>query len=187
MIEELKGGPLHAMYLLMTVFRTFQKAPIHRDLGKAATARLPGDRRDLATARYCAGDERRTAARHEVPDNGRGGVLARLAERHWDSQDYRWRVPEIPRRKRAGRRIHKRNLPFRILFQNVGRRIRDACDCRRHPGGYDLPTRRRRVAKTRRSKFLQALKFFKGRKRFEFLRLYWTARVNYPSREEALF
>ena len=49
----------------------------------------------------------------------------------------------------------------------------------------DVGTRRRRVAKTRRSKFLQALKFFKGG--FEFLRLYWTARVNYPSREEALF
>lgn len=27
MIEELKGGPLHAMYLLMTVFRTFRKLP----------------------------------------------------------------------------------------------------------------------------------------------------------------
>ena len=34
---------------------------------------------------------------------------------------------------------------------------------------------------------MQALKFFRGRKRFEFLRLYWTSRVNYPSREEALF
>ena len=27
MIEELKGGPLHAMYLLMTAFRTFRKFP----------------------------------------------------------------------------------------------------------------------------------------------------------------
>ena len=67
-------------------------------------------------------------------------------------------------------------LPFAKGLQAL---VRDA--------GHDLAVRQRNVAKTRRSKFLQALKFFKGAQRFEFLRLYWTSRVNYPSREEALF
>ncbi len=67
-------------------------------------------------------------------------------------------------------------LPFAKSLQAL---VRDV--------GYDLPTRQRQVSKTCRRKLLQALKFFKGRRRFEFLRLYWTARVNYPSREEALF
>ncbi len=53
--------------------------------------------------------------------------------------------------------------------------------------GYDLATRQKTVARQRRSKFLQALKFFKGKQRIEFLRLYWTARINYPTREAALF
>jgi phosphohistidine swiveling domain-containing protein len=67
-------------------------------------------------------------------------------------------------------------LPFLMSLKAL---VRDA--------GYDLASRQKRVAKTRRSKFLHALKFFKGRQRVEFLRLYWTARINYPSREEALF
>ena len=53
--------------------------------------------------------------------------------------------------------------------------------------GYDLATRQKAVARQRRSKFRQALKFFKGKQRIEFLRLYWTARINYPTREAALF
>ena len=53
--------------------------------------------------------------------------------------------------------------------------------------GYDLATRQKAVARLRRSKFRQALKFFKGKQRIEFLRLYWTARINYPTREAALF
>jgi phosphohistidine swiveling domain-containing protein len=56
----------------------------------------------------------------------------------------------------------------------------------RNPG-YDLATRQQEVARTRREKWKQALRFFKGSQRLEFLRLYWTARVNYPTREEALF
>ena len=67
-------------------------------------------------------------------------------------------------------------LPFAKSLQAL---VRDV--------GYDLSTRQRQVAKTRRRKLPQALRFFKGGQRFEFLRLYWTARVNYPSREEALF
>ena len=53
--------------------------------------------------------------------------------------------------------------------------------------GFDLATRQKAVARQRRSKFRQALKFFKGKQRIEFLRLYWTARINYPTREAALF
>ncbi|MCY3621940.1 MAG: PEP-utilizing enzyme [Gammaproteobacteria bacterium] len=53
--------------------------------------------------------------------------------------------------------------------------------------GYDLATRQKEVARTRRRTFAAALRFFKGRQRLEFLRFYWTARINYPSREEALF
>ena len=56
----------------------------------------------------------------------------------------------------------------------------------RNPG-YDLVTRQQEVRKNRRSKFWQAIKFFKGKSRLEFLRLYLTARINYPTREEALF
>ena len=53
--------------------------------------------------------------------------------------------------------------------------------------GFDLATRQRDVARRRRAKWIQALKFFKGRKRIAFLRLYWTARINYPTREAAIF
>ena len=67
-------------------------------------------------------------------------------------------------------------LPFAMTLRAL---VRDS--------GYDLATRQKAVARTRRSKFVSALRFFKGRDRFAFLRLYWTARVNYPAREEALF
>ncbi len=67
-------------------------------------------------------------------------------------------------------------LPFVMSLKAL---VRDA--------GYDLVARQRDVAKMRRSKFVAALKFFKGKQRFAFLNRYFTARVNYPSREEALF
>jgi pyruvate,water dikinase len=67
-------------------------------------------------------------------------------------------------------------LPFLMSFKALVRQE-----------GYDLSARQKQVAKARRSKFLQALKYFKGMQRLEFLRLYWTARINYPAREEALF
>ncbi|MFL2529341.1 MAG: PEP/pyruvate-binding domain-containing protein [Candidatus Azotimanducaceae bacterium] len=53
--------------------------------------------------------------------------------------------------------------------------------------GFDLNTRQKEVSKNRRRKLWQALKFFKGKQRLEFLQYYWTARINYPAREEALF
>jgi rifampicin phosphotransferase len=56
----------------------------------------------------------------------------------------------------------------------------------RNPGR-DPAVRQQELTKNRRSKMWQALKFFKGRKRIDFLQSYWTARINYPTREEALF
>ena len=53
--------------------------------------------------------------------------------------------------------------------------------------GYDLATRQKEVARIRRRNFGAALRSFKGRRRIDFLFAYWTARVNYPAREEALF
>ena len=67
-------------------------------------------------------------------------------------------------------------LPFAVSLKAL---VRDP--------GYDLGTRQRQVARTRRSNFVAALRFFKGRRRIDFLQSYWTARINYPSREEALF
>ena len=67
-------------------------------------------------------------------------------------------------------------LPFAMSLKTL---VRDP--------GYDLATRQKEVARTRRRTFAAALRFFKGRQRLEFLRFYWTARINYPSREEALF
>ncbi|MEM7362446.1 MAG: PEP/pyruvate-binding domain-containing protein [Pseudomonadota bacterium] len=53
--------------------------------------------------------------------------------------------------------------------------------------GRDLKARQREVRVNRRRQFRAALRFFKGRQRIEFIRMYLTARVNYPAREEALF
>ncbi|MDG2072337.1 MAG: PEP/pyruvate-binding domain-containing protein [Pseudomonadales bacterium] len=71
--------------------------------------------------------------------------------------------------------------------------------------GFDLIARQQEVAKKRRAKWIQAIKFFfKNRIEsdstawmgggtvsksvlLEFIRLYWTARINYPTREEAIF
>ena len=72
--------------------------------------------------------------------------------------------------------LREQPLPFAMTLKAL---VRDP--------GYDLATRQKEVARKRRSKFVAALRFFKGRTRFDFLRTYWTARVNYPAREEALF
>jgi len=56
----------------------------------------------------------------------------------------------------------------------------------RNPG-LDPQVRQKKIGKSRRNKMWQALKFFKGKKRLDFLQSYWTARINYPTREEALF
>ena len=67
-------------------------------------------------------------------------------------------------------------LPFVVSLRAL---VRDT--------GYDLTERQKAVTKNRRAKWRHALRFFKGKQRIEFLRLYLTARVNYPAREEALF
>ena len=56
----------------------------------------------------------------------------------------------------------------------------------RNPG-QDPAVRQKALGKSRRGKMWQALKFFKGGKLIDFLQAYWTARINYPTREEALF
>ena len=237
----------------------FQKVSVHRDLGKAATARLPGRRRVLTrrdtaratNAELLLGMKSLTTAEAQywhalrsvigtakITDGGfqrfleentrdegfiSGTFLSGFSSRTLDAEFvmraiadgiredpslYELAVvtpaPRLldaigrhPRGAPVGAAIDKylhdygrqvfnldfvepslteEPLPFAKRLQAL---VRDV--------GYDLPTRQRRVAKTRRRKLLQALKFFKGRQRFEFLRLYWTARVNYPSREEALF
>lgn len=67
-------------------------------------------------------------------------------------------------------------LPFAVSLEAL---VRDP--------GHDPVTRQKGVARTRRRAFAAALRFFRGRRRLEFLRAYWTARNNYPAREEALF
>ena len=67
-------------------------------------------------------------------------------------------------------------LPFVMSLKAL---IRDS--------GFDLATRQKEVARNRRTKWIEALKFFKGKKRIEFLRLYRTAKINYPTREAAIF
>jgi pyruvate,water dikinase len=71
--------------------------------------------------------------------------------------------------------------------------------------GFDLTARQRDVRSKRRAKWLQALRYFLTRRTqegtgrwigsapvskwalAEFVRLYWTARINYPTREKAIF
>ena len=259
MIEELKGGPLHAMYLLMTAFRTFRKFPSivtwkkrqlpdylaavetwqQRDPARATNAELLLGIRSLATAeaeywhalRSVIGTAKITDGgfqrflEENAPDEGfiSGTFLSGFSSRTLDAEFamraiadgiradpslYELAVvtpaPRLldaigrhPRGAPVGAAIDKylhdygrqvfnldfvepslaeEPLPFAKSLQAL---VRDV--------GYDLSTRQRQVAKTRRRKLPQALRFFKGGQRFEFLRLYWTARVNYPSREEALF
>ncbi len=71
--------------------------------------------------------------------------------------------------------------------------------------GFDLTARQHDVARKRRARGRQALRYFLTKRvkedtrsrvggaavsksaLFEFLRLYWTARINYPAREESIF
>jgi len=56
----------------------------------------------------------------------------------------------------------------------------------RNPGR-DPAVRQKELGINRRRKMWQAMRFFKGGKRLGFLQAYWTARINYPTREKALF
>ena len=259
MIEELKGGPLHALYVLMTAFRTFRKFPVivtwerrqlpdylaaveawqQRDPAQETNAELLRGMRSLNTAeanywhalRSVIGNAKITDGAFQkfleqnAPDEAfiSGTFLSGFSSRTLDAEYAMRAIAEgiradsslcelalltptprlvdaikghprgVPVGAAIDRYLHdygrqvfnldfvapslaEAPLPFAKRLQAL---VRDA--------GYDLTVRQRRVARTRRSKFLQALKFFKGRKRLEFLRIYWTSRVNYPSREEALF
>lgn len=259
MIEEMKGGPLHGLYVLMTAFRTFKKFPAivtwekrqlpdylaaveawqQRDPSQATNAELLRGMKSLTMAeanywqalRSVIGTAKITDGAFQrfleenAPDEGfiSGTFLSGFSSRTLDAEFAMRAIAEDiradsslyelalltpaprlldaikghPRGAPVGAAINRylhdygrqvfnldfaepsladAPLPFAKRLQAL---VRDA--------GHDLTVRQRNVAKTRRSKFLQALKFFKGARRFEFLRLYWTSRVNYPSREEALF
>ena len=259
MIEDMKGGPLHGMYVLMTAFRTFKKFPAivtwekrqlpdylaaveawqQRDPAQATNAELLRGMRSLTKAeanywqalRSVIGTAKITDGalqrflEENAPDEGfiSGTFLSGFSSRTLDAEFAMRAIADdiradsslyelilltpAPRLLEAikghprgapvgaaidrylhdyGRQVFNLDfvepsleeapLPFAKRLQAL---VRDA--------GHDLTVRQRNVAKTRRSKFLRALKFFRGGRRFEFLRLYWTSRVNYPSREEALF
>lgn len=259
MIEDMKGGPLHGFYVLMTAFRTFKKFPAivtwekrqlpdylaaveawqQRDPSQATNAELLRGMKSLTMAeanywqalRSVIGTAKITDGAFQrfleenAPDEGfiSGTFLSGFSSRTLDAEfamralaeDIRAdsslyelalltpaprlldAISEHPRGAPIGAAIDRylhdygrqvfnldfvepslaeAPLPFAKRLQAL---VRDA--------GHDLTVRQRQVAKTRRSKFLQAMRFFKGARRFEFLRLYWTSRVNYPSREEALF
>ena len=259
MIGDMKGGPLHVLYLLMTAFRTFRKFPAivtwekrqlpdylaavetwqQRDPAQATNAELLRGMRSLTMAeanywqalRSVIGTAKITDGAFQrfleenAPDAGfiSGTFLSGFSSRTLDAEFAMRAIAEdiradsslcelalltpAPRLLDAikghprgapvgaaidrylhdyGRQVFNLDfvepslaeapLPFAKRLQAL---VRDP--------GYDLAARQRQVSKTRRSKFLQALRFFKGARRFEFLRLYWTSRVNYPSREEALF
>ncbi|MDE0451600.1 MAG: PEP-utilizing enzyme [Gammaproteobacteria bacterium] len=259
MIGDMKGGPLHVLYLLMTAFRTFRKFPAivtwekrqlpdylaaveawqQRDPAQATNAELLRGMKSLTMSeanywqalRSVIGTAKITDGAFQkfleenAPDEGfiSGTFLSGFSSRTLDAEFAMRAIAEdiradsslyelalltpAPRLLDAikghsrgapvgaaidrylhdyGRQVFNLDfvepslaeapLPFAKGLQAL---VRDA--------GHDLTVRQRQVAKTRRSKFLQALKFFKGARRIEFLRLYWTSRVNYPSREEALF
>lgn len=259
MIEDMKGGPLHGMYVLMTAFRTFKKFPAivtwekrqlpaylaaveawqQRDPSQATDAELLRGMKSLTMAeanywqalRSVIGTAKITDGAFQrfleenAPDEGfiSGTFLSGFSSRTLDAEFAMRAIAEDIRADSSlyelalltpalrlfdaikehpcgapvgaaierylhdyGRQVFNLDfvepslaeapLPFAKRLQAL---VRDA--------GHDLTVRQRNVAKMRRSKFLQAMKFFKGARRFEFLRLYWTSRVNYPSREEALF
>ena len=259
MIADMKGGPLHPMYVLMTAFRTFRKFPAivtwekrqlpdylaaveawqQRDPARATNTELLRGMKSLTTAeanywqalRSVIGTAKITDGalqrflEENAPEEGfiSGTFLSGFSSRTLDAEFAMRAIAEDIRAESSlyelalltpaprlldaikghprgapvgaaidrylhdyGRQVFNLDfvepslaeapLPFAKRLQAL---VRDA--------GHDLTVRQRQVAKTRRSKFLQALKFFKGGRRFEFLRLYWTSRVNYPSREEALF
>ncbi len=259
MIGDMKGGPLHVLYLLMTAFRTFRKFPAivtwekrqlpdylaavetwqQRDPAQATNAELLHGMRSLTmaeanywqalrsvigTAKITDGTFQRFLEEN-APDTGfiSGTFLSGFSSRTLDAEFAMRAIAEDIRADSSLRELalltpaprlldaikgHPRGAPIGAAIDrylhDYGRQVFNLDFVEpslaeaplpfakrlqalvRDPG-YDLTVRQRQVAKTRRSKFLQALRFFKGARRFEFLRLYWTSRVNYPSREEALF
>ena len=259
MIDEMKGGPLHWMYLLMVAFRTFRKFPAivswqrrqlpdylaeietwqRRDPAEAPDSELLLGMKSLTTAeaeywlalRSVIGTAKITDGAFQrfleahAADEGfiSGSFLSGFSSRTLDAERAMRAIAQGIRADRSLRELaivtpaprlldairgHPRGSEMGAAIEkylhDYGRQVFNL-DFVEPPlaeeplpfakrlqalvkdPGYDLETRQRQVAKMRRSALLQALKLFRGRKRFEFLRLYWTSRVNYPSREEALF
>ncbi len=258
-IEDMKGGPLHVLYIVGTTFRTFKKFPaiklwerqqlpdylatIERwerlDSRKASSKELLAGIKSLTFAealywsalRSIIGTAKmtdgalQTYLEKNAPDQGfiSGTFLSGFPSRTLDAEVTLRRIAEEIRNNKtlyeivivtpAPRMLTAlQNHPegkdtlvdIRKYLHDYGRQVFNLDFVEpsleeeplpflmnlkamvRNPG-YDLVTRQQEVRKNRRSKFWQAIKFFKGKSRFEFLRLYLTARINYPTREEALF
>ena len=259
MIGDMKGGPLHVLYLLMTAFRTFRKFPAivtwekrqlpdylaaveawqQRDPSQATNAELLRGMKSLTMAeanywqslRSVIGTAKITDGAFQrfleenAPYEGfiSGTFLSGFSSRTLDAEFAMRAIAEDIRADSSLYELalltpapgllnalkgHPRGAPVGAAIDrylhDYGRQVFNLdfvepslaqaplpfakrLQALVTDAGHDLTVRQRSVAKTRRSKFLLALKFFKGGRRFEFLRMYWTSRVNYPSREEALF
>ena len=258
-IDDMKGGPLHVLYIVGTTFRTFKKFPAIKlwerqqlpdylatiehweriDSRKASSEELLAGIKSLTFAealywsalRSIIGTAKmtdgalQTYLEESAPDQGfiSGTFLSGFPSRTLDAEVTLRRIAEEIRNNKtlyeivivtpAPRMLTAlKNHPegkdtlvdIRKYLHDYGRQVfnldfvepsleeeplpflMSLKSMVRNPG-YDLVTRQQEVRKNRRSKFWQAIKFFKGKSRFEFLRLYLTARINYPTREEALF
>ena len=258
-IDDMKGGPLHVLYIVGTTFRTFKKFPAIKlwerqqlpdylatiehweriDSRKASSEELLAGIKSLTFAealywsalRSIIGTAKmtdgalQTYLEESAPDQGfiSGTFLSGFPSRTLDAEVTLRRIAEEIRKNKtlyeivivtpAPRMLTAlKNHPegkdtlvdIRKYLHDYGRQVfnldfvepsleeeplpflMSLKSMVRNPG-YDLVTRQQEVRKNRRSKFWQAIKFFKGKSRFEFLRLYLTARINYPTREEALF
>ena len=258
-IDDMKGGPLHVLYLVGTTFRTFKKFPAIKlwerqqlpdylaaiehwertDSRKASSEELLAGIKSLTFAealywsalRSIIGTAKmtdgalQTYLEENAPDQGfiSGTFLSGFPSRTLDAEVTLRRIAEEIRKNKtlyeivivtpAPRMLTAlKNHPegkdtlvdIRKYLHDYGRQVFNLDFVEpsleeeplpflmslkamvRNPG-YDLVTRQQEVRKNRRSKFWQAIKFFKGKSRLEFLRLYLTARINYPTREEALF
>lgn len=259
MIDDMKGGPLHVLYVVASTFRTFKKYPA---IKKWAKQQLPDylseivrweklDPSQMGSDKLLEGIKSLTYAdalywgalraiigtaknsdgalqdylEQNAPEQGfiSGTFLSGFPSRTLDAEAtlrgiaehirndrplYELVIITPVRRLLAALEEHpggEQNLgEIRKYLSDYGRQVFNLDFVEptleeeplpflmslkamvRNPG-YDLETRQKDVRMKRRSKFWQAIKFFKGRDRIEFLRLYWTARVNYPPREEALF
>ena len=258
-IDDMKGGPLHVLYLVGTTFRTFKKFPAIKlwerqqlpdylaaiehwertDSRKASSEELLAGIKSLTFAealywsalRSIIGTAKmtdgalQTYLEENAPDQGfiSGTFLSGFPSRTLDAEVTLRRIAEEIRNNKTLYEIvivtpsprmltALQNHPegkdtlvdIRKYLHDYGRQVFNLDFVEpsleeeplpflmslkamvRNPG-YDLVTRQQEVRKNRRSKFWQAIKFFKGKSRLEFLRLYLTARINYPTREEALF
>ena len=258
-IEDMKGGPLHRLYLLARTFRVFRKYPAlvtwekrqlpdylanikhwrERDHAAITSEELLVGMKSLThteaqywqALRSVIGTAKQTDGGFQAfleknaPDEGliSGSFLSGFPSKTLDAEKELRHIVEQIRTDRALYELTIITPAFRLLetleHHTEGRQVRKAIDkyldsygrqvfnldfveptLAEAPSpfverlkalvvdpGFDLATRQKNVARDRRSKWRHAMKFFRGKHRIEFLRHYWTARVNYPAREEALF